>query len=522
MGASAPAGPECRWRFVSFGHASLSPSVRQWIDVVWPAPGVVFEAHVPGSRWPGAAPARRDRRRNHIAVCGHGGRAREGACTCAVVRHGRAGRLCRWVPRSHDAPVATPVPEAGHTKNPVRRTPGGGGVGVRRTYKFRMRPTRRQHTALRQCLDAHRELYNAALQERRDAWGHSRTHISYGDQPVQLKDIRRVRADVAVWSFSSQQATLRRLNRAFNGFFRRVKAGGKPGYPRFKGVNRFNCVEWPRDGDGARWHPDTGSVYLQGVGHVKVIAHRQVLGVVKTIQIRRLGKHWSLILSCDDVPAAPLSATGRQVGIDVGIANFVTTSDGEHTDNPRWARTAAARLETAQQRLSRKKPGSRNRAKARRTVAARNRKVANQRRDFHHKLARKMVESYDLIAVEALPIANMVHRPKPRPDPDNPGGFLKNGSAAKTGLNRSISDAAWGQFVSILRAKAEDAGRTLIEVEPRHTSDGCEACGHAAKGNRVTQALFACQRCRHTAQADEHAARNILRAGLALHAADAA
>ncbi len=229
-----------------------------------------------------------------------------------------------------------------------------------------------------------------------------------------------------------------------------------------------------------------------------------------------------LILSCDDVPANPMPATGRQVGVDVGIASFATTSDGDHVPNPRWTRTAAARLTAAQQRLARAKRRSNNRGRRRETVAARQRKVANCRRDFHHKTARTLVQTYDLIAVEDLAVANMVRRAKPVPDPDNPGAFLPNGAAAKTGLNRSISDAGWGQFVSILRAKAEDAGRTVIEVDPRHTSDRCEACGHAAKENRITQAVFACQRCGHRAHADEHAARNILRAGLARHTANAA
>jgi putative transposase len=392
---------------------------------------------------------------------------------------------------------------------------------VRRAYKFRMRPTARQHIALAACVDAHRELYNAALQERRDAWRASRTRIRYGDQSGQLKEIRRERPDVAVWSFSSQQATLRRLNRAFEGFFRRVKAGTAPGYPRFKGAQRFDSVEWPKDGDGARWHPDT-QVYLQGVGHVKVTAHRPVAGVVKTIQVRRQGRRWMLILSCDDVPATVLPATGRQVGVDVGIASFATTSDGVHVANPRWARTAAAGLAAAQQRLARAQRGSHNRGRRRETVAARHRKVANQRRDFHHKTARQLVETYDLIAVEDLAIANMVRRAKSMPNPDQPGQFLPNGAAAKSGLNRSICDASWGQFVSILRAKAEDAGRTVIEVDPRHTSDRCEACGHAATENRITQAVFACRRCGHTGHADEHAARNILRAGLAHHTAHAA
>lgn len=393
---------------------------------------------------------------------------------------------------------------------------------MRRAYVFRLRPTARQHVALAQCLDAHRELYNAALQERRDAWSHSKTRVFYGDQSRQLTEIRAVRPDQALWSFSSQQATLRRLNKAFDGFFRRVKAGQKAGYPRFKGKARFDSVEWPKDGDGARWLPDQRRVYLQGVGQVKVTVHRPVTGRVKTIQVKRQGRKWMLVLSCDDVPTNPLPATGRQVGVDVGVVTYATLSDGTEVANPRWARQEAARLEVAQQRLARAKRGCNNRAARRETVASRHRKIANRRKDFHHKQARVLVARYDLLVVEDLRIANMLRRAKPKHDPDTPGQFLPNGARAKSGLNRSISDAGWGQFVSILRAKAEDAGRTWIEVNPRHTSDGCECCGHAAPENRVSQAEFLCQRCDHGVPADQHAARNILRAGLALHAAPAA
>jgi putative transposase len=393
---------------------------------------------------------------------------------------------------------------------------------VRRAYVFRLRPTARQHVALRACVAAHRELYNAALQERRDAWSHaSKTRISYGDQSAQLTSMRAARPDHAVWSFSSQQATLRRLNKAFGGFFRRVKTakpGTRAGYPRFKGQARFDSVEWPKDGDGARWLPESRRVYLQGIGQVKVHLHRRVEGRVKTIQIKRQGRRWVLVLSCSDVPTNPLPATGTQAGVDVGIAAFATLSDGTTVENPRWARKAADTLVVAQQRLQRAKRGSNNRGARRETVAARHRKIANRRKDFHHKQARELATRYDLLVVEDLKVANMLRRAKPKPDPGNPGQFLPNGARAKSGLNRSISDAGWGQFVSILRAKAEDAGRTWIEVDPRHTSDGCECCGHAAPENRVSQAEFACQRCSHTAQADEHAARNILRAGLALHA----
>jgi putative transposase len=393
---------------------------------------------------------------------------------------------------------------------------------MRRAYVFRLRPTARQHVALSRCLDGHRELYNAALQERRDAWSQSKIRICYGDQSAQLTEIRAVRPDQAVWSFSSQQATLRRLNKAFDGFFRRVKTakrGVKAGYPRFKGETRFDSVEWPKDGNGARWLPEHKRVYLQGIGQVKVELHRPAAGRVKTIQVKRQGRRWMLVLSCDDVPLDPLTQTGCQAGIDVGIVSFATTSDGEHIENPRWGRAAEDKLAAAQRRLARAKRGSINRHRKRETVAAVHRKIANRRKDFHHKQARGLVERYELLVVEDLRIGNMLRRPKSVPAPGNPGQFVSNAARAKSGLNRSISDAGWGGFISKLRAKAEEAGRVWIEVDPRHTSDGCEKCGHAARANRVSQAVFVCQRCGHgPLQADEHAARNILRAGLAQHA----
>jgi putative transposase len=226
-----------------------------------------------------------------------------------------------------------------------------------------------------------------------------------------------------------------------------------------------------------------------------------------------------LILSCDDVPTRPLEPTQAAVGVDLGIASFATTSDGQQLPNPGYGRVAAARLGTAQQALARKQRGSNNRRNGRATLAARHRKVANQRHNFHHHVARALVARYGLLVVEDLKIRNLVRRPAPRPDPDRPGGFLPNRAAAKTGLHRSIHDAGWAQFVSILRAKAEEAGRVVIDVDPRHTSDRCEACRHSATENRPSQAVFCCRRCGHTANADEHAARNILRAGLAHSAA---
>ncbi len=173
-----------------------------------------------------------------------------------------------------------------------------------------------------------------------------------------------------------------------------------------------------------------------------------------------------LVLSCDEVSTNPLSATGRQVGIDVGIASFAITSDGTHIDNPRWGGAAADKLAVVQQRLARAKRRSRNRERKRETVAARHRKIANQRKDFHHKHARHLVARYDLLVVEDLQIANMLRRAKPVPDPDQPGAFLSDGARAKSGLSRSISDAGWGRFVSILRAKRKMLGAPGLRSTP--------------------------------------------------------
>jgi putative transposase len=223
------------------------------------------------------------------------------------------------------------------------------------------------------------------------------------------------------------------------------------------------------------------------------------------------------MLSCDDVPAEPLEPTGSAAGIDLGVASFLTTSDDTHVPNPRHLAATAARLAAAQRHLARKKRGSNRRRKAVAKVAGLHGKVRRQRLDQAHKTALALVREYDVIVHEDLQITNMTRRPKPRADGN--GGYEPNGAAAKAGLNKSIHDAGWGIFLRVLSAKAESAGRHVIAVDPRHTSQRCAQCGHTAAGNRVTQAEFRCLACGHQAHADVNAARNILRAGLALQEA---
>jgi putative transposase len=392
---------------------------------------------------------------------------------------------------------------------------------VIRAYKFLMRPTVGQQQALSEMLRDHCSLYNGALQERRDAYRHvSKTSVRYGQQSAQLKEIRAFDPErQGRWSFSSQQATLRRLDRAFAAFFRRVKSGETPGYPRFRGVNWFDTVEFPRDGDGCRWdstpHDPTTRVRIQGVGHVGVKQHRPVVGKVKTVSVKREGNRWYVVLTAEQEQHEPLPATGSVIGIDLGIANFLADSNGAFVPNPRHGRRTAAKLETAQQALSRCTRRSNRRHKAVAKVAGLHRKVRRQRLDHAHKSALVLVRAHDLIAHEDLRIRNMTRSPAPKPDPHRPGAFLPNGATAKAGLNRSIADAGWGVFLTILHAKAESAGREVIAVDPRNTSRTCPGCGHVSAENRPTQEKFHCVSCGHRAHADTVGALNVLRAGLA-------
>ncbi|MDZ5492221.1 MULTISPECIES: transposase [Micromonospora] len=231
----------------------------------------------------------------------------------------------------------------------------------------------------------------------------------------------------------------------------------------------------------------------------------------RLVQHQREGRRWYAVLACGDVPAEPLTATSSAVGIDMGVASFLTTSDGVQIDNPRYLAASADRLAA----LARRKRGSNRRCKAREQVAALHAKVRRQRRDHAHKTALWLVRQHDLIAHEDLRIANMIR--SARGTNDAPGVNV----AAKAGLNRSILDAGWGMFLAILSAKAESAGRTIIAVDPRNTSRTCPRCGHCAKENRITQADFRCVRCGYAAHADLVGASNVLRAGLARQAATA-
>jgi putative transposase len=392
---------------------------------------------------------------------------------------------------------------------------------VRRAYKLRAYPTRPQEGRAVRLLADHCDLYNAALAERREAWRMHNYSVSYGGQSAQLKQIRAADpGGQGRHSFTAQQQTLRRLNVAFAGYFRRVRdAKGKErrvGYPRFKPYQRFDQVLFVA-GNGAKWEPVDGGRWahatFQAVGRVKVGQHRPVAGRVKTLQLKREGRRWYVIVVTETGPV-PLASTGRSVGVDVGVARFLTTSGGEVVANPRFSKAAQERIVDLQRRKQRARPGSGNRSRLRRALAKEWRKLRNQRRDFHHKTARRLVDSCDTLALEQLRVAAMTARASGTVD--HPGRNV----AAKAGLNRSILDAGWGQFTSILVAKAESAGRQVIFVYPGRTSIDCHACG--ASCDRPRQEIVVCP-THGELDADLNGARNIAtRAGLGSGQASAA
>ena len=388
-----------------------------------------------------------------------------------------------------------------------------------RAYKFLMRPTVGQQAALVEMLRDHCSLYNGALQEHRDAWRHaSKTTVRYGQQSAQLKDIRAADPErQGRWSFSSQQATLRRLDRAFAAFFRRVRAARRRAIRvsgRPSGSTRWTS---PRTATAAAGTPPRTTPSPASASKASGTSGCTGTGPwsARSRPCPSNAKRWYVILTAEQPQPEPLPATGSVAGIDLGIAHFLADSHGAFVPNPRHGAKAAKRLEAAQQALSRCKRGSKRRRKAVETVARLHRKIGRQRLDHAHKTALHLVGEYDFIAHEDLKIRNMSKAPAPRPDPGQPGSFLPNGAAAKAGLNRSISDAGWGVFLAILASKAEGAGRQVMAVDARNTSRRCPACGHTAKANRPTQEKFHCQACGHTAHADTVGAINVLRAGLA-------
>ena len=399
---------------------------------------------------------------------------------------------------------------------------------MRKAFKFRLYPNVTTEKKLYGVLNRCRELYNAGLSERKDAYqqyqrttvmrgvertvaatmvaGHQIRSISFYRQKRDLVEIKEERPEYQDIASHVLQDVLNRLDKAFTAFFRRIKNGQTPGYPRFKGRGRYDSFTYP---DGAGWKLDGDRLNLTKIGSIKIKLHRPIEGKIKTATIKYEAGQWYAVFSCEVDAPEKLSLSYEDVGIDLGVTHLATLSNEEMIEHPHYYRKAEITLEKRQQTLSRKKKGSHRRERAKRLIGKAHRKIRNQRRDFLHKTSRKLVNRYQVIVFEDIQTSNLTKRPKPKQDEN--GKYLPNDASAKGGLNKSILDAGWGTFVAMCSSKAEEAGRTLIKVNPHYTSQVCSGCGQVRKKD-LSERWHSCD-CGAELDRDVNAAVNILALG---------
>jgi putative transposase len=360
-------------------------------------------------------------------------------------------------------------------------------VALRRGCRFRLYPTAAQRTVLDGHLRLCCELYNAALQERRDAWRMVRVSIGFRQQSAQLPAIKAERPDVGGVYSQVLQDVLHRVDRAFGGFFARVRRGDRPGFPRFRSAHRFDSLTYPQLG----FRVADRHLHVSKVGAVKIKLHRPIEGRIRTLTIKRDAGKWFACFSCEVEPQ-PLPPSTESIGLDVGLMHFATLSDGTPIPNPRHARRAERQMRRAQRRIARRLTGSARRREAVRLFQVAQAHVRHQRADTQHKLSRRLVDRYGLIAVEDLNIKG-----------------LATGMLAKP-----VHDAGWASFITKLAYKAVSAGRVLVKVDPRGTSQHCLCGAHVPK--TLSQPWHQCPACGLSAARDHVAAQLILRRGLRL------
>jgi putative transposase len=359
-----------------------------------------------------------------------------------------------------------------------------------KAMKYRLYPNVTQEKTLDTTLYLCRQLYNAALEERRGAYKKCGVSVSYYEQKRALTEIKADLPEYKGVHSQVLQDVVERLDKSFKGFFRRVKSGVKAGYPRFKGRDHYDSFTYPQAGKtGAMPIEDSGKVYLSKIGNVRCKVHRPLEGKVKTATVKREGSKWFIVFTCE-VEVQPLPETGDIIGIDLGTnPNFLITSDGEFVAAPRHFKKSERKIGLLQRAQKNKKRGSRRHKSLKRRIASEHRKIANRRRDFHHKTARTLINRHDVVFHEDLNIIGL----------------------ARSRTAKGVLDAGWASFINILSLKAENAGRRVTGVDPKYTSQDCSQCGHRQKV-KIGHA-YICANCGMDMHRDVNAAINILNRG---------
>ncbi|MDD5774368.1 MAG: transposase [Candidatus Omnitrophica bacterium] len=362
---------------------------------------------------------------------------------------------------------------------------------MRKTFKYRIYPNKTQTKSLESSLDACRWLYNNFLEQRKNTWETEKKSLSRFDQSKTIPILKQEYPFLNNAFSQCLQDVSTRIDLAFRAFFRRVKAGEKPGYPRYRGEFRYDSFTYPQAG----FKLLENIIQLSKIGGVKIKLHRPIEGTIKTCTIRRTptGK-WFITFVCDVEHTSTERSIEPAIGIDMGLTSFATLSNGEHIENPRFFRQEEKNLVKAQRKLSIQKKGTKERKKARKVVARVYERINWKRENFAHQESRKLVNRFNTIVVEDLSINDMTRN-----------NFR--------GINKSIGDAAWRQFLNLLSFKAAWAGKKYVGVNPAFTSQNCSACGNRHKLN-LSDRIYHCPVCSLSLDRDENAAINILSLGL--------
>lgn len=379
---------------------------------------------------------------------------------------------------------------------------------MRTSYQYKIKPTKEQAEKIDKTLEMLRCQYNYLLTQRLDWYEQNRCPIdrcllichipelkdqpNYYNQKASLTQLKIDRPWYKEIHSQVLQEVPKKVERTFDRWLKGDANGKKSGRPRFKSKGQYKTFTYPQF---KRHYFGNNKITLSKIGDVKVIAHRQIPDGfdIKTVSVTKKADGYYVTLSLDDktVPTVkPDFKSDNIVGIDVGLIDFIVTSDNERISAPKFLRKAERKLKSAQRRVSRRKKGSNRRKKAIKKLAIQHKKVADTRKDFHFKTANSLLKKYNVVSVEKLNIKGL----------------------AKTRLAKSINDAGWGQFVSILSIKAENAGLKVIAVNPNGTSQECSSCGHKSK-KPLSQRMHNCPICHASLCRDLNASINIKNRG---------
>jgi len=358
-----------------------------------------------------------------------------------------------------------------------------------KTYKFRLYPTKSQRTRMERTLDLCRWTYNRTLAYRKDAWEKEGRSTSKYETNNLLPGWKVEKPELCEVFSQVLQNAQERVDLAMKAFFRRVKAGENPGYPRFRGRGWYDSFTYPQFG----FKLEAGKLRLSKIGDIKIKLHRQIEGNIKRLTVSRsaTGK-WFACFTVDLEENHPPWKDGSAVGVDLGLESFATLSNGEKIENPRFFRSDEKELAKAQRKLSKAQKGTPERKKALKVVQRVHERIANRRYNFAHQVSRNLVDRFGTICFEDLNIKGMV----------------QNHSLAK-----SISDVAWNMLVNFTSYKAASAGSIVILVDPRNTSKMCSRCGSLVEKS-LSDRVHSCHCCGLSMDRDQNAAINILRLGM--------